>query len=84
MVKRQKIWKTIDREKGDLDRFRRLTLPILGRMTEVTQDHRNIVSSIEKKDVDAAMKILREHLENVLTVVDILKEQHEPLFFLTI
>jgi len=79
MAKRQQIWKAINREKADLDRFRMLTLPIFGRMMEVAQDHRNIINSIESKDVDGSVEMLKNHLENVLDVVNLIKEQHKPL-----
>ncbi|MBS1039215.1 GntR family transcriptional regulator [Gluconobacter cerinus] len=77
---RKIIWDKIDREKGDLDRFRRLTLPLLGQMLDVTQEHQNIVSAIEMRDADIAMTALRDHLGNVLSVVQLLKGRHQFVF----
>lgn len=77
---RGSIWQIIDREKVHLDRFRRLTLPVTGRMETVAADHRRIVRMIEEKDADQAARFMTIHLEDVLSVIQAISARHPDLF----
>jgi len=60
------IWKLILQVKVHVDRFRRLTLPQAGRMTQVIAEHAVILSAIEARDVAGAAIAMGKHLERLL------------------
>jgi len=60
------IWKLILQVKVHVDRFRRLTLPQAGRMTQVIAEHAVILSAIEAHDADGAAIAMGKHLERLL------------------
>ncbi|WP_461357305.1 GntR family transcriptional regulator [Bradyrhizobium sp. USDA 4454] len=74
------IWKLILQVKVHVDRFRRLTLPQRGRMTEVIAEHEAIMTAIEARDAVRAGAAMVTHLERLLA--DISATQHDnPEFF---
>lgn len=60
------LWPLVRRQSGDLDRLRRLHLPIPGKASAVLQDHANIVNAIADGDPQEAEKCLRRHLSGTL------------------
>ena len=60
------IWKLILQVKVHVDRFRRLTLPQAGRMTQVIAEHAVILSAIEAHDAAGAAIAMGKHLERLL------------------
>ena len=57
------IWRFIEQVKIQVDRYRRLTLPVLGRMRRVLKEHAAIVAAIEAHDAPGAAAAMAAHLE---------------------
>jgi GntR family transcriptional regulator, rspAB operon transcriptional repressor len=57
------IWRFIEQVKIQVDRYRRLTLPVPGRMSQVVDEHAAIVAAIEAHDPDDAAAAMAAHLE---------------------
>jgi DNA-binding GntR family transcriptional regulator len=60
------IWTLIQQVKIHVDRFRQLTLPQKGRMTQVIAEHELILAAIEAHDPAAAGVAMDKHLERLL------------------
>jgi DNA-binding GntR family transcriptional regulator len=74
------IWTLIQQVKVHVDRYRRLTLPQIGRMAQVIAEHGVILAAIERHDPEAARRAMEAHLERLLG--DISATQHtNPEFF---
>lgn len=59
------FWTIVNQVKVQVDRFRRLTLPLTGRMAEVVTEHEAVVEAIAAGDPDAAAAALRAHLTHL-------------------
>ncbi len=74
------IWRLILQVKVHVDRYRRLTLPVAGRMTQVIAEHEPILAAIEAHDPAAARAAMEQHLARLL--LDISATRHtNPEFF---
>jgi DNA-binding GntR family transcriptional regulator len=74
------IWRLILQVKVHVDRYRRLTLPVAGRMGQVIAEHEPILSAIEAHDPAAARLAMEKHLARLLQ--DISATRHtNPEFF---
>ena len=74
------IWTLIQQVKVHVDRYRQLTLPVAGRMTQVIAEHEPILEAIEAHDPERARTAMERHLERLLR--DISETQHtNPEFF---
>ncbi|QDW39951.1 GntR family transcriptional regulator [Bradyrhizobium sp. KBS0727] len=74
------IWKFIQQVKVHVDRYRRLTLPQLGRIPKVITEHEAVLTAIEAHDPERARRAMEAHLENLLD--NISATQHiNPEFF---
>jgi GntR family transcriptional regulator, rspAB operon transcriptional repressor len=74
------IWTLIQQVKVHVDRYRRLTLPQAGRMTQVIAEHEPILAAIEAHDAVRAGLAMGRHLERLLA--DISATQNiNPEFF---
>jgi DNA-binding GntR family transcriptional regulator len=60
------IWKFIQQVKIHVDRYRLLTLPVAGRMTEVIAEHELILAAIGAHDPARARQAMDKHLERLL------------------
>ncbi len=60
------IWRLILQVKVHVDRFRQLTLPQKGRMTQVIAEHEVILAAIEAHDPTGAGIAMEKHLERLL------------------
>jgi GntR family transcriptional regulator, rspAB operon transcriptional repressor len=60
-----RIWSVIQQVKVRIDRYRRITLPTLGRMTRVVEEHGAIVAAIEAHDPERAVRMMRFHLDGL-------------------
>jgi len=60
------IWKLILQVKVNVDRYRRLTLPQSGRITQVIAEHEVILRTVEARDPAAAGIAMNHHLERLL------------------
>ncbi|WJR76400.1 GntR family transcriptional regulator [Bradyrhizobium sp. NP1] len=74
------IWTLIQQVKVHVDRYRQLTLPLIGRMSQVIVEHKAVLDAIEAHDPAAAVHAMASHLERLLQ--DISATQHtNPEFF---
>src|SRR5882757_4657785 len=74
------IWKFIQQVKVHVDRYRRLTLPQLGRIPKVISEHEAVLTAIEAHDPERARRAMETHLESLLD--NISATQHiNPEFF---
>ncbi|HYF87353.1 GntR family transcriptional regulator [Azospirillum sp.] len=74
------FWTLIQQTKVQIDRYRLLTLPVLGRVAEVIAEHTAIVDAIAANDPAAAAKALDEHLDDLqISVADIRRDY--PRYF---
>jgi DNA-binding GntR family transcriptional regulator len=60
------IWTLIQQVKVHVDRFRQLTLPQEGRMTQVIAEHEVVLAAIEAHDPEGAGSAMEKHLERLL------------------
>jgi DNA-binding GntR family transcriptional regulator len=66
--------------KVQINRARRLTLPVEGRMQQVIGEHEAIRDAIVRRDVPRARSALRAHLSLVIPDVDRLRQQYPDYF----
>lgn len=66
----------------NVNRARRLVLPLSARVAEILAEHQTIVATLEQRDVDGARQALRHHLRQLLTFLEPLEREH-PKFFVT-
>lgn len=65
------VWRTIQQAKTQVDRFRRLTLPLEGRMAGVVDEHQAVVDALRDGRAAEAAAAMREHLDHVLPVIEV-------------
>jgi len=63
------VWRTIAQAKTQVDRFRRLTLPLQGRMQEVIREHAAVVDGLRSASAADATAAMRRHLDHVLPAI---------------
>nr|WP_245986788.1 GntR family transcriptional regulator [Azospirillum thermophilum] len=74
------FWPVIQQVKVQVDRFRRLTLPVPGRMGKVVLEHEAIVEAVAAHDPEEAARALNIHLDDLQTaIVD--AQEANPLYF---
>jgi len=66
----------------NVNRVRRLLLPVPGRVDATFVEHQKIFTALEKKDVDLSERVLREHLGKLMTYVVPLEKDHPEYFLL--
>ena len=59
------LWRFVEQAKIQIDRYRRLTLPVPGRMRQVLGEHAAIVAAIEAHDPMAAAAAMCAHLDEL-------------------
>lgn len=70
------IWHMIRGASGNLDRLRRLHVPINGKAQAVLEEHAGIAQAIGDGDPAGAQKWLRQHLSGTLTELNSLRERY--------
>ncbi len=75
------VWPIILQAKTQIDRYRRLTLPLPGRMEHVVDEHVDVVNAIEKGEPSAAVAAMRSHLDHVLPVLEVARTL-QPEYFI--
>ena len=74
------FWTLIQQVKVQVDRYRQLTLPVLGRMGLVIAEHEAIVDAIAEHDPDRAARALTAHFDELqLTIAE--AQQTIPQYF---
>ena len=59
------IWTLVEQVKVQVDRFRRLTLPVPGRMRMVLDEHAAIIAAIAARDPARAGAAMTAHLDGL-------------------
>lgn len=75
------IWTLLTQVKVQVDRARRLTLPMLGRMDQVMAEHAVIRDAIAAGDAEAAKAAMAVHVSAVIPDVEALKGRF-PTYFI--
>jgi DNA-binding GntR family transcriptional regulator len=73
-------WRILKQVKVLIDRVRRLTLPVPGRMNKVIGEHLIIRDAIARRDSPAACAAMQDHLNAVFPDIDRFRRQN-PNFF---
>ncbi|MCA3649102.1 MAG: GntR family transcriptional regulator [Methylobacterium sp.] len=74
------IWRMAQTVKAQVDRCRRLTLPVPGRMARVILEHQRILGAIMDGDEAGARQALTRHLETVLPDLEELRRENPDYF----
>lgn len=74
------FWALVEQVKVQVDRCRRLTLPVPGQMTKVIAEHEAIVEAIALHDREASVLALGAHLDGLRLTIDELRAV-APLYF---
>lgn len=74
------IWTILKTVKTQIDRARRLTLPALGRMDTVIEEHQTIRNAIAAHDIEAARAAMMHHLSAVIPDIAELRLRHPDYF----
>ena len=59
------IWQLVEQVKVQVDRYRRLTLPVPGRMGRVVAEHRLLVEAVATREPDKAAAAMATHLDGL-------------------
>ncbi len=70
------IWRLAQTVKAQVDRCRRLTLPVPGRTARVIQEHQRVLAALEAGDAAGARQALTEHLVAVLPDLEELRRMY--------
>jgi GntR family transcriptional regulator, rspAB operon transcriptional repressor len=73
-------WRILKQVKILIDRVRRLTLPVPGRMNKVIGEHLIIRDAIARHDVPAARSVMQDHLNAVFPDIDRLRRENSNFF----
>ncbi|ALJ39238.1 GntR family transcriptional regulator [Azospirillum brasilense] len=74
------FWNLTQQVKVQVDRYRLLTLPVLGRVPDVIAEHSVIIEAIANNDPEAAAKAIDLHLDYLqVTIAD--AQKANPLYF---
>lgn len=73
-------WAVIEAQKAQMDRVRFLSLPNATPVGRLIDQHEMILEAVERGDVTAAQMAMREHLSEVLDVLEPLSLLHSDLF----
>ncbi|MDR3516529.1 MAG: GntR family transcriptional regulator [Azospirillaceae bacterium] len=74
------FWPVIQQVKVQIDRFRRLTLPVPGRMGAVVAEHAVIVDAIAAHDENRAIDAMQVHLDALRLTIDSIRTAHPDDF----
>ncbi|WP_066941107.1 GntR family transcriptional regulator [Microtetraspora fusca] len=73
-------WPVVSQAKAQLDRARRLSLPLTQQLHLLIGQHRDVVDLLERRDLASADEALRRHLRLVLSDVEKIRARHPELF----
>jgi DNA-binding FadR family transcriptional regulator len=73
------LWSLNRSRSGNLDRLRRLHLPMNGKAQSILAQHAGIAHCIERGDAEAAQCMVRTHLSGSLNAIDAMRERHPDL-----
>jgi DNA-binding GntR family transcriptional regulator len=75
------LWRIAQQAKAQIDRLRRMTLPVPGRMKAVIADHEAILAAFRARDRASALAALERHLSLVIPDAEAIRARH-PHYFL--
>lgn len=67
------VWRLIHRSKVQMDRVRRLSLPLEGHMPHLIAQHRAILDAVTRQDAEGAEVAMRGHLREVFSTISLLR-----------
>ena len=70
------LWLLVRRLSGNLDRLRRLHLPLNSKAQRILDDHSEIAGAIAAGDSERARNAVRRHLSGTLSELDALREKY--------
>lgn len=73
------LWALNRSRSGNLDRLRRLHLPLNGKAQSILTQHARIADCIGRGDADAAQDMVRHHLSGTLSAIDALRVRYPEL-----
>jgi GntR family transcriptional regulator, rspAB operon transcriptional repressor len=73
-------WRVVGQAKAQLDRARRLSLPLTQQLSLLIGQHTAIVDFLEQRDAGGADETLRTHLRLVFKDVETIRTRHPELF----
>ena len=73
------LWLLNRSRSGNLDRLRRLHLPMNGKAKSILAQHAEIAHCIARGDADAAQRSVRNHLSGTLSAIDAMRERHPEM-----
>lgn len=72
----EELWRLMRHRSGNMDRLRRLHLPLVGKADKILKDHADIADAIAQGNAGAAEQAVRRHLSGTLSELDALREQY--------
>ncbi|MEO3875202.1 GntR family transcriptional regulator [Nonomuraea sp. B12E4] len=73
-------WRVVGQAKAQLDRARRLSLPLTQQLHLLIRQHTDVVDRLEDRNLKRAEEALRRHLRLVLSDVEKIRARHPELF----
>ncbi len=73
------LWALARSRSGNLDRLRRLHLPMNGKARSILAQHAEIAERIARGDAEGAQRCVRTHLSGTLNAIDALRERYPEL-----
>lgn len=77
---KEALWKLVRSRSGDLDRVRRLHLPIMDKPDRIIEDHQRIVQAVAEGNPEGAQKALREHLSETPEYIANIQKDYPSYF----
>lgn len=74
------LWLLVRRQSGQIDRLRRLHLPVEGKAQQVVDDHFAIIRAIEAGKPREAQAVVREHLSKSLAFSSAIRSRYPSYF----
>jgi DNA-binding GntR family transcriptional regulator len=78
------IWRLIEQVKMQVDRYRRLTLPVPGRMGRVVDEHASVVAAIAAGDPQQASAAMATHLDGLSASIADVRDLNPEYFELPV
>ncbi|GAA2181595.1 GntR family transcriptional regulator [Brooklawnia cerclae] len=76
---RESAWPVVQSAKSHLDRARRVGL-VIHSLPALIDQHQRVVDGVKTGDLDSAVRVLREHLREILTDLELIRQQTPDLF----
>lgn len=74
------VWASMDGQKLQMDRLRRLILPLPTRLSSIVDEHSAIVDNIEQGNVEKSREAMAHHLRQVFVIQETLRKEFPDYF----